>query len=311
MSARRKESVERVPSSESSMNLADFMRLFPTNDACLDYLRDKFYPAGSACPECGKATKFHRITGRSAYACQYCRHQVYPTAGTIFHKSSTNLTLWFWAIFLMSSTRCGISAKQLEREVGVSYKTALRMFRQIREMLDQDETPLSGSVEADEMYVGGKAKAYPKRTRTEHLARKVPVFGAVERGGRVVAKVMDNAQLASVRGNLFRYVVPTSTLYTDESSNYTGLDMWLTHKDHHRIAHFTKVYVDGDVHTQTIDGFFAGTKNAIRGVHHGVSRKHLQGYLNEHTFRYNNRDSETPLFWLILDRVRKDGLAAS
>jgi transposase len=309
MSARRKESVERVPSSESSMNLADFMRMFPTNDACLDYLRDKFYPAGSPCPKCERSTKFHRIATRSAYSCQYCGHQVYPTAGTLFHKTSTNLTLWFWAIFLMSSTRCGISAKQLEREIGVSYKTALRMFRQIREMLDQDETPLSGAVEADEMYVGGKPRQYPKRTRAEHLARKVPVFGAVERGGRVVAKVMEDSRLTSVRGNLFRYVVPTSTLYTDDSGHYSGLTMWLTYKDHHRIAHYTRVYVDGDVHTQTIDGFFAGIKNAIRGVHHGVSEKHLQGYLNEHAFRYNNRDSETPMFWLILDRVRKDRVA--
>jgi transposase len=311
MSARKKDSVERVPSSESSMNLADFLRLFPTNDACLDYLRDKFYPAGTPCPKCGKASKFHRIAGRSAYGCQYCGHQVYPTAGTIFHKSSTNLTLWFWAIFLMSSTRCGISAKQLEREIGVTYKTALRMFRQIREMLDQDETPLAGSVEADETYVGGKPREWPKRTRAEHLARKVPVFGAVERGGRVVVKVMPDSQLRSVRGNLFRYVVPTSTLYTDEAKHYTGLEMWLTYKDHHRIAHYTRVYVDGDVHTQTIDGFFAGIKNAIRGVHHGVSQRHLQGYLNEHVFRYNNRESATPMFWLILDRVRKGGLAAA
>jgi len=311
MSARAKESIERAPSSESSMNLADFVRLFPTNDACLDYLRDKFYPAGTPCPKCEKASKFHRIAGRSAYGCQYCGHQVYPTAGTIFHKSSTNLTLWFWAIFLMSSTRCGISAKQLEREIGVTYKTALRMFRQIREMLDQDDAPLSGAVEADETYVGGKPREWPKRTRAEHLARKIPVFGAVERGGRVVAKVMPDSTLRSVRGNLMRHVVPTSTLYTDESKHYTGLDMYLTYKDHHRIAHYTRVYVDGDVHTQTIDGFFAGIKNAIRGVHHGVSEKHLQGYLNEHAFRYNNRDSETPMFWLILDRVKKDRLAAA
>jgi transposase-like protein len=122
---------------------------------------------------------------------------------------------------------------------------------------------------------------------------------------------MDDGLARSIRGNLFAHVVPTSTLYTDEASHYTGLKMMLTYKDHHRIAHYTKVYVDGDVHTQTIDGFFAGIKNTIRGVHHGVSRRHLQGYLNEHAFRYNNRDSETPMFWLILDRVRKDRLAAA
>jgi transposase len=140
MSARQRDSVERAASSESRMTYTDFLRLFPDDSACLDYLRDKFYAPGTECPECGKASKFHRIKGRSAYACQYCRHQVYPTAGTIFHKSTTSLQLWFWAIYLMSSTRCGISAKQLEREVGVTYKTAHRMFKRIRSLLaDHDD----------------------------------------------------------------------------------------------------------------------------------------------------------------------------
>jgi transposase len=142
MAARSRDSVERQPSSGSQMTYMDFLRLFPDNAACMDYLRDRFYPAGSKCPSCGKATKFHRIKGRSAYVCQYCRYQVYPTAGTIFHKSTTSLQLWFWAIFLMSSTRCGISAKQLEREIGVAYKTAHRMFKQIRTLLRQDGDPL-------------------------------------------------------------------------------------------------------------------------------------------------------------------------
>ncbi|MDP8975810.1 MAG: transposase [Actinomycetota bacterium] len=119
-----------------------FLQLFPDHAACLDYLKAKFYPDGSECPGCGKTTKFHRVKQRSAYSCQYCRHQVYPTAGTIFHKSSTSLQLWFWAIFLMSSTRCGISAKQLEREIGVTYPTAHRMFKQIRSLLGDNGPPL-------------------------------------------------------------------------------------------------------------------------------------------------------------------------
>src|SRR5690349_15485183 len=141
MSARDRNSEQRSKSSESRMTYGEFLRMFPTNESCLDYLRDRFYPAGTTCPSCGKPTKFHRIKGRSAYACQYCRHQVYPTAGTIFHKSTTSLQLWFWAIYLVSSTRCGISAKQLEREIGVSYPTAHRMFKQIRS-LDRKSTRL-------------------------------------------------------------------------------------------------------------------------------------------------------------------------
>ena len=132
------------------------MELFPSHDACLDYLKERFHPDGSDCPKCGKTTKFHRIKSRAAYSCQYCGHQVYPTAGTIFHKSTTNLQMWFWSIFLMSSTRCGISAKQLEREIGVSYPTAHRMFKLIRTLLaDDSEDLLSGDVEADETFSGG------------------------------------------------------------------------------------------------------------------------------------------------------------
>src|SRR5207237_8729199 len=133
-----RESVERSPSSDSKMTYTEFLRRFPDSDACLAYLKAKFYPDGTACPKCSKPSRFHKITGRSAYSCQFCGHHVYPTAGTIFHKSTLSLQLWFFAIFIMASTRCGISAKQLEREIGVSNKTALRMWHQIRSLLHED-----------------------------------------------------------------------------------------------------------------------------------------------------------------------------
>ena len=135
-------------SSESQMTLSRFLELFPSNDVCLEYLKKRFYPDGARCPKCGKETKFHRIKSRAAYSCQYCRHQVYPTKGTIFERSTTSLQLWFWAIYLMSSTRCGISAKQLEREIRVTYKTAWRMSREIRALLSQDDGSIpAGRVE--------------------------------------------------------------------------------------------------------------------------------------------------------------------
>lgn len=142
------------------MTYTEFMRPFPHNDACLDYLKERFFADGSACPGCGKPTKFFRLKSRAAYSCMYCRHQVYPTAGTIFHKSTVSLHLWFYAIFLVSSTRCGIAAKQLEREIGVSYKTAHRMFKLIRALLAQDDDDqLVGAVEIDETAYGGKPRA--------------------------------------------------------------------------------------------------------------------------------------------------------
>jgi transposase-like protein len=156
MSARQRDAVERAPSTDSRMTFTEFMRRFPTNDACLDYLKEKHYPNGTACPKCAKPSRFHRIKGRSAYSCQFCGTHVYPTAGTIFHKSTTSFRLWFWAIYLISSSKCGISAKQLGREVGVTYKTAHRMLKQIRTLLAEDIGPLSGDVELDETFVGGK-----------------------------------------------------------------------------------------------------------------------------------------------------------
>src|SRR5262245_6834189 len=117
MSARQRESVERAPSSDSRMTYAEFLRRYPNSDACLEYLKERYFPNGTECPKCHKASRFHRISGRSAYSCQFCAHHVYPTAGTIFHKSSTSLQLWFWAIYLISNSKCGISAKQLGREI--------------------------------------------------------------------------------------------------------------------------------------------------------------------------------------------------
>jgi transposase len=194
MSARSRDNLERSESSDSTMSHIEFMRLFPDNDSCLEYLKAKFYADGTECPKCGKASKFHRIAGRSAYSCQFCGHHVYATAETIFHKSTTSLQMWFWAVYLMSSTRCGISAKQLEREIGVTYKTAHRMFKKIRSLLQQDDELLDGEVEVDETAGGGRVRASDTRKGREHVRAKInarpTVWGAVERGGRIRAQVV-------------------------------------------------------------------------------------------------------------------------
>lgn len=284
------------------MSYIEFMQLFPDNDACLDYLKAKFYPEGTECPKCHKRSRFHRIKGRSAYSCQYCGHQVFPTAGTIFHKSTTSLQLWFWAIYLMSSTRCGISAKQLEREIGVTYKTAHRMFKQIRKLLEDDSvTNLNGTVEIDETYVGGWRRG--AQGRPSSGSNKTPVLGMVERKGRIVAKTIPNARRTSIMPHIKERVLPEALIYTDEYVVYDKLS-----KDgykHNRIRHKERIYVAGDVHTNSIEGFFGLLKNGIRGVYHSVSTKYLQDYLNEYTWRYNHRHDKRPMFWTILDQVQK------
>jgi len=123
---------------------SELERRFPTDDACLEFLKERAYPNGTSCPSCGKASRFHRIAGRSAYSCQFCGRHVYPTAGTIFHKSRTSLKLWFRAIELVRTSGGELTARALERELGVSYKTALRMHRQIRALLEEDPGPLAG-----------------------------------------------------------------------------------------------------------------------------------------------------------------------
>lgn len=316
MAARQRNSLARSPSSESQMTYTRFMELFPSHDACLDYLKDKFHPDGSECPSCGKATKFHRIKSRAAYSCQYCRHQVYPTAGTIFHKSTTNLQMWFWGIFLMSSTRCGISAKQLEREIGVSYPTAHRMFKQIRTLLSQEGDPmLTGEVEVDESAGGGRVRASDtargKAFVRAKVSRRPTIWAAVERGGRVRSKVVKSRGTLDVEGAIYEHVLPASMIFTDEWLGYDPKRLGARYKAHHRIRHEDKVYVQGNVHTQTVEGFFGLLKNGIRGVYHSVSSEYLQSYLDEFAFRYNARGATTPLFYLILDRVQKADLAAS
>src|SRR6266545_6140038 len=139
---------KRAASSEARYTIGEFDVEFPDDSVCMDYLVAMLYPDGIYCPKCGKVTKHHLVKARTCYACQFCGHQEYPMKRTIFEGSSTSLRLWFHGFFLMAQTRCGISAKQLERELGVTYKTAYRMFKQIRSMLDQNDDPLGGTVEA-------------------------------------------------------------------------------------------------------------------------------------------------------------------
>jgi len=289
--------------------IAQFNKDFPTDDACLEWLRNHLYPKLIDCPICGRPTKHHRIKTRKVYGCDNCGHQISPTAGTIFHKSPTPLKLWFHAIFLISSTRCGISAKQIERETGVTYKTAWRMAKQIRQfLLTQTDKPLGGGngVELDETYVGAKLsnmhKAKRDRINGRGTAGKFPIFGAVERKGEVLALAVSNTDGETLTPHIQKHIIPTSTIYTDDMGAYKALaDKGYKHL---KINHIDKVYVNGNIHTNTIEGFWSLVKRGISGVYHAVSKKYLQEYVNEYTFRYNHRKDEKPMFLTVLGKVR-------
>src|SRR5712691_1740629 len=251
------------------VTITDFNRMFPDEGACLDFLRDTLYPYGVTCRKCERITKHHRLAKRRAYSCQECGTHVYPLAGTIFAKSRTPLKLWFYGMFLMASTRCGISAKQLERELGVSYPTALRMFRQIRSLLGQDDELLSGTVEMDESYFGGKDK-WKHEVKKPHSGRgavtKTPVFGIAQRGsdgahGKVSVRVADGTKATDLLPYASKKVLPASTVYTDDFKSYNALEGM--GYEHSRVNHSQSVYVSGNVHTNTIEGFWATVKRGI------------------------------------------------
>ncbi len=291
-----------------------FDRQFPDDAICLEWLRNYLYPDGIYCETCEAVTKHHRVKSRPSYSCDHCGHHVHPTADTIFHKSPTPLTTWFYAIYLMASTRCGISAKQIQRETGVTYKTAWRMFKQIRTMLGNDrDSPLGGKrgpgVEIDEMYVGGKRRnrhsTFGMRGRPSEGDNKVPVVGVVERKGRVRAYTTQDVKRDTIMGIIKEHVLPESTVFTDEYSVYDDLAHHVNGYWHRRIKHSEKVYVVGDVHTNTIEGFWSLVKRGIGGVYHNVGRHYLQSYLDEYSFRYNHRFDTQPMFETFMEQIEK------
>jgi transposase-like protein len=294
----------------------EFVRDCPDDAACLDMLwRERYAPDGHTtdCPKCVRPRRFHRIKTRPAYCCDSCGHAIHPTAGTIFHKSSTSLHLWFYAMYLMASTRCGVSAKHLERELGVTYKCAWRIFNKIRnEVMTEDDEPLTGEVEIDETSVDGKPRKRPgavKRPNAISEAGKLrersraTVFAAVERGGRVKATVLPSRRGPRLREQAIEWVDPEAIVFTDEWPPYNSL-----HKHfaaHSRVVHSAGIYVDGDAHTNTVEGFFGNLKTGIRGNYKAISHRWLQGYLNEFTWRHNHRHDRRAMFHTLIERAAK------
>jgi hypothetical protein len=305
------------------MSLMEFMREFPDDGACLQHVwRERFAPDGEQafCQRCDGIRVFKRYETAQKRPCWFCRScgfRIHPLKGTIFERSSTSLQLWFYAMYLITSTRCGISAKHLERELGVTYKTAWRMFNKIRnQLMTQEDEPLSGKVEADETLIGGRTRNSDRRKR-EALGwdkkrydneRKTMVFAAVERKGQVRATVIPDSGGPTLGKVVHSFVLPDSMLFTDEWGGYNTVGKNYRHR---RIRHRDRVYVQGDVHTQTIEGFFGLFKTGVRGAHHAISRKWLQGYLNEWAWRYNRRESDEPMFRELLREAATRTVSAS
>lgn len=283
----------------------DFNAKFSDDVACLDWLMEQRHPGSVAlCSFCKEERKHHRVASKKAWACGHCGTYISPMAGTIFEKSRTPLRLWFYAMYLMSATRCGISAKQIQRECGVTYKTAWRMFKQIRTLMSEDIRLEGSSVEVDEAFLGGALKNKHRNKLTQGTHKdKQPVFGMVERGGRVVARVVPDVKEKTIFPIMAERILPKSTVFSDCYTTYDRVAGMPEQYTHERINHSAKVYVMGEVHTNTIEGFWSLLKRGIGGVYHSVSEKYLQTYCDEYAFRYNRRAGNQPMFTSLLDQV--------
>jgi transposase-like protein len=268
-------------------NIRQFFTKFPDDETCLEHLFNVRFGQGHKCSKCQKSSNWYRIKAEQAFSCQWCGNHLHPMVGTIFQKSSTPLQLWFFAIFLFTTTRNGVSSKELQRQLGVTYKTAWRMGHKIREhmaAIDGDE-PLDGVVEVDETFVGGH------REGGQGGKGKVVLLGMAERGGDVHTVVVPDRKSKTLIPEIVKTVEVGSEVHTDEHRAYQILSETDDY-DHHTVDHSKKEYVgpSGET-TNMIEGFFSQLKRTIQGTHIWVSEKHLGKYAKECEYRFNRRTS--------------------
>jgi transposase-like protein len=280
------------------MTLLDIQRLFDTDDKCREVLVRLRWPEGVICPRC-KSGRISWIKANKQFDCADCEYHFSVTAGTVFNDSHLPLTTWFTAVLLLVEARKGFSANQLKRTLGVSYKTAWYLCHRIRAAMKEVEQPmLDGTVEMDETYVGGKRPGHYKT----HTNKEI-VIGIRQRGGDLRFFHASDAK----SGTLAQYIkqnisADVDVMVTDEMPAYPKamITAGVHGSKHKTIRHKSKVYVDGDIHTNTVESAFSLLKRGIMGTWHKISAKHLPAYLDEMTFRFNRRKSPA----LFLDTLR-------
>ena len=283
----------------NDMNLVALVERFRNEDKCRTYLERLRWQEGVQCPRCSKK-KINRIEGRDQFDCQACHYHFSVTAGTIFHDSHLPLWKWFLTIYMMAESKKGVSALQIKRTIAVSYKTAWYLCHRIRAaMTEAQPKKLNGTVEVDEAFIGGKNRG-GGRGRNAYLSNKAIVAGIVERGGDVRMSVIPRTD----RRTLHRFINQfaddkTKQIMTDEWRAYKGIGDHNT--KHKTVNHAKKEWVRGVVHTNTIENVWSLLKRSIVGSYHKVSKKHLNAYLDELEWRYNNRKNP----YLFRDTVKK------
>ena len=292
------------------LTIEQFRERFPDDDACLGFLFKKNYGNLLNCPKCGREPNFKRVKNRRAYQCSTCAFHIYPTAGTVWHQSTIPLSYHFYACYLFTTTRNGVAAKELERQLNICYKTALRMAHQIKRLMGNRETKkLLGEIVMDEKFLGGSFYNMHQSKRNERMSynsseNKTAVFGMMDKEGKsIITKIMAPEK---IKGKFLKPIIrenvdSNSTVVTDGFGGYSNL-----HKEfssHEIINHLKGEYARNGFSTNRIENYWSTLSRMIRGTHIHVSSRHLSKYVDENSFRYVNRGQPEKMLDLILENV--------
>lgn len=275
-------------------SLISIATYFDTEAKCKKVLREQRWGKYIVCPYCGSIHAYERKDGR--FICKDCNASFSEFVGTIFENTKIPLRKWFMAMYLISSHKKGVSSVQLAQDIKVTQKTAWFMLHKIRHLYGQSVEKLSGKVECDEMYLGGKEinKHESKKvegTQGRSTKTKTPIFGMVEREGSIKALAVENTRIETLMPIIKEYVYEHSEIFTDELSSYSKLsENGYTHSVVH---HHQKEYVVGDSYTNTIEGFWAQFRRMVYGIYHFVSKKYLQRYIDEEVYRWNTKEADS------------------